>query len=110
MRHRSTASWRATATMAFLRAAPVARGPTPQQLFHPSRYLERAKVALLPPALYRLQTVIDHQTAPLGFQLLARFDQLLPLPMDCSQLLFFFTGHTHQGQRITIALDKTVQL
>src|SRR5439155_3962544 len=33
MRHRSTASWRATATMAFLRAAPVARGPTPQHLF-----------------------------------------------------------------------------
>src|SRR5439155_8998797 len=27
-----------------------------EQLFHPSRYLERAKVALLPPALYRLQT------------------------------------------------------
>jgi len=29
--------------------------------------------------------------------------------MDCSQLLFFFTGHTHPGQRIAIALHEAVQ-
>ena len=81
-----------------------------EQLFHPSRYWQRGKVASLPPVLHRLNPVIDHQSAPLGFQLFPHFDQLLPLPVDGAQLLFFFTGHTHQGQRITIALDKTVQL
>src|SRR5207249_4716845 len=82
----------------------------PKQLLHPLGHLERTKVASLPPALHRLQAVIDHETAPLGFQLLARFDQLLPLPMDGSLLLFLFRRHTYQSHRITIALDKTVQL
>jgi len=50
--------------------------------------------------------VIDHQTASLGFELLARFDQLFPLPVDRAQLLFLLAGHAHQRERSTIALDK----
>ena len=51
--------------------------------------------------------MIDHQTASLGFELLARFDQLFPLPVDRAQLLFLLAGHAHQRERSTIALDKT---
>jgi hypothetical protein len=34
IRHKSTANWRATATMAFLRAAPVASAPLRSVAFH----------------------------------------------------------------------------
>ena len=54
--------------------------------------------------------MIDHQTAPLRFELLARFDQLFPLPMDRAQLLLFFAGYAHQGQGILVALAEAIQL
>jgi hypothetical protein len=54
--------------------------------------------------------VFSHQGVALCFQALARFNQLFPLPMDGTQLLLFFSGHAHQGQRILGALDKSVQL
>ena len=53
--------------------------------------------------------MIDHQTASLGFELLARFDQLFPLPVDRAQLLFLLAGHAHQRKRSAIALDKSIQ-
>jgi hypothetical protein len=39
--------------------------------------------------------VIDHQAAPLRFQLFGGFNQLLALPMDSAQLLFSFARHAH---------------
>src|SRR5947207_8705522 len=54
--------------------------------------------------------MIDHETAPLGFQALACFNQLLPLAMDGALLFLFFGGHAHQCQRISITLSKAVQL
>src|SRR6266540_5576575 len=81
----------------------------PKQLFHPSRHLERDKVASLPPVLHRLQTVINHQTAPLGFELFARFDQLLALPMNGPRAFLFFAGHAHDRQRVAITLHKAIQ-
>ena len=54
--------------------------------------------------------MIDHQAAPLGFELFARFDQLLALPVDSALLFLFFRGHAHQRQGATIALDEAVQL
>ena len=48
--------------------------------------------------------MIDHQTAPLCFELLARFNQLLALSMNGAGLFFLFTGHTHQSQGLAIAL------
>jgi len=54
--------------------------------------------------------VIDHQAAPLGFELFARFDQLLALPVDSALLFLFVRGHAHQRQGATIALDEAVQL
>src|SRR5206468_261544 len=81
-----------------------------EQLFHPSWHLERSKVALLPPALHRLNPVIYHETAALRPDLFTRFDQLLPLPVNGAQLFFFFARHAHQRQSRAVALDKTVQL
>jgi hypothetical protein len=49
-----------------------------EQLLHPLGHGQRGKAAALPPIFYRLNPVIDHQTASLGFELLARFDQLVP--------------------------------
>jgi len=40
--------------------------------------------------------MIDHETASLGFQYFARFDQLFPLPVDSPLLFLFFSGHAHQ--------------
>ena len=54
--------------------------------------------------------MIDHQAASLGFELFPHFDQLLPLPVQRAKLFFFFRRHAYPRQRITIALDKTVQL
>jgi hypothetical protein len=47
---------------------------------------------------------------PLGFQALACFDQLFPLPVDRPLLFLFFGRHAHQRQRLTIALNEAVQL
>src|SRR5437870_11922906 len=63
-----------------------------------------------PPALHRLQTVINHQTAPLRFELFARFEQSLALPVDSALLFLFLRGHAYQRQGGTIALYKAVQL
>ena len=54
--------------------------------------------------------MIDYQTAPLRFELLARFDQLFPLPMNGPQLLLLFGGYAHQGQGILVTLDEAIQL
>jgi hypothetical protein len=53
--------------------------------------------------------VIDQKTAPLGFELFARFDQLFTLTMQRAALFLFFSGHAHYRQRIFVALDKTIQ-
>ena len=63
-----------------------------------------------PPITYPFHPVIDHETATLGFQALACFDQLFPLPMDGSLLLLFFSRYSHQRQRISISLEEAVQL
>jgi hypothetical protein len=80
-----------------------------EQFLHPLRHAERGKVASLPPALHRLDSVIDHQTAPLGFELFARFDQLLALPMNGSKLFLRLAWDPHQRQRRTIAFHKAIQ-
>ena len=69
-----------------------------------------AKVRGFHHLLDRLDPVIDHQTAPLSFQLFARFDQLLPLPMNGAGSFLFFAGHTHHRQRVAIALHEAIQL
>src|SRR5882724_2488078 len=81
-----------------------------KQLSHPLRYRERGKSARLPPVLHRLQAVIDHQTAALSFQSLARAHQLLALPMNGPRAFLFFRWHAHDRQRVAIALYETVQL
>ena len=53
--------------------------------------------------------MIDHQTASLGFELLARFDQLLALPVDGPQLFLLLRGHPHKRQRLPVAFHKAVQ-
>jgi hypothetical protein len=59
--------------------------------------------------LYWLDSVINHETAPLSLQSLARAHQLLALPMNGPGAFLFFRGHAHQCQRSTIALHKTIQ-
>jgi len=81
-----------------------------EQLFDPVGHLEGSKSARLPPVLHRLEVVINHQTASLGFQLLARFDQLLALPVNGAKLFLFFAGHAHDRQRVAVALDEAIQL
>jgi hypothetical protein len=81
-----------------------------EQLFHPLWDQEMGKGTTLPPLLDRFHPVIDHKTAPLGFQDLARFNQLLALSMDGAQLFFFFAWHAHQRERLSITLNKAVQL
>jgi hypothetical protein len=45
-----------------------------------------------------------------GFQLFARFNQLLALAVNGALLFLFFSRHSHQGQRLAIALHETIQL
>src|SRR5438128_12625380 len=67
-----------------------------KQLSHPLGHFQRGNPAIAgPPALHRLAAVIDHETAPLSFQSLARAHQLLTLPMDSAPLFFFFAGHAY---------------
>jgi len=47
---------------------------------------------------------------PWGFELFPHFDQLLPLPVQCAKLFFFFRRHAYERQRVAIALHETVQL
>src|SRR5207302_8343609 len=68
------------------------------------------KRAGLPPVLHRLKAVIDHETAPLGFQSLARAHQLLTLSMNGTRAFLCFGGHAYDRQRSAIALDEAVQL
>ena len=81
----------------------------PKQLSHPLGHWERGKSAWLPPVLHRLHSVIDHETAPLSFQSLARAHQLLALPVNGAGTFLFFAGHAHDRQRVAIALHETIQ-
>jgi hypothetical protein len=45
--------------------------------------------------LHRLEAVIDHETAALSFQSLARAYQLLALPVNSPRAFLLFAGHCH---------------
>ncbi len=94
----------------FLFQAHQNRLAVSEQFFHPLRYGQRGESAWLPPPLHRLDPVIDDQTAPLRFESFARFDQLLPLPVDGAQLFFFRRGHPHHRQRFRVTFHIPIQL
>ena len=58
---------------------------------------------------HQLHPVVHHQTAPLRFQLFARFNQLFPLSMDRPKLLLFLARHPHQRERFPVSLHIPVQ-
>jgi hypothetical protein len=55
--------------------------------------------------------MVDQETAALRFELFARLDQLLALPVDCTPLFFFFFARdADHGQGFFVSLDEAIQL